>query len=443
MRLMLCLQSRPFCRKHVACKPSQRRDFFHVAGCNWPHERGVWGTDHFAEDNDRATRLEFFDLSGFFNYHSELKYIAFHLPLKPSVLSMADPTADPTAEPTADPAAPTEDLVLQMQLWVIETTKVIDNYQIIIDEAKVLDNEQTSPYTSKIHAICNSYFTIFLDEASEKTKKLEDAPNDITNSMVTTINELMNKVQTMNLATTVLDPSEHRSPIILLLKLAEEKGDVFFTEGQPQEKTAKKHDWGRLASLKTYLKKLCLKSIPNDGPPYWPGIPSCIMALHTEWDDIGVVISTTVDKYLVSTNLYGGATKHRQNMLAAFQGNYSGEVRTRVDAVEHLSDEIISQTENDKGYTTEELQQLLSEVNSDTRIPVNIPGLVATWAPNSGYKAACLLDSCRFHAEKPPAAVKREGDAKRRKVYNSTGCAEWAGYVDLAGRNCPTSADSW
>ena len=102
-----------------------------------------------------------------------------------------------------------------------------------------------------------------------------------------------------------------------------------------------------------------------------------------------------------------------------------------------LSDEIISQTENDNGYTTEELQQLLGEANSDARIPVNIPGHVATWAPNSGYKATCLLEFCRFHAEKPPAAVKREGDAKRRIVYNSTGCAEWAGYVDLAGRNCP------
>ena len=139
----------------------------------------------------------------------------------------------------------------------------------------------------------------------------------------------------MDLAATVLDPSEHRSPIILLLKLAEEIGDIFFTEGQPQERMAKNHDWGRLASFKTYLKQLCLKSIPTDGHPYWPGIPSCIMALHTKWNDTGVVISTTVDKYLVSIDLCG-AVKHGQNMLAVFQSIYSGAMRARIDAVEHF-----------------------------------------------------------------------------------------------------------
>ena len=59
-------------------------------------------------------------------------------------------------------------------------------------------------------------------------------------------------------------------------------------------------------------------------------------------------------------------------------------------------------------HTPEDLQEHLREANSATKLQIAIPGVFATWEPSSGYKPACLLDSCRFRVDMPPAALKKE-----------------------------------
>lgn len=164
---------------------------------------------------------------------------------------------------------------------------------------------------------------------------------------------------------------------------ASEKKRIIFTEDQPQVKKGKKDDWSRLASVKSYLKSLELKTIKNDGPEYWPGIPSCIMTLYMQGDGMDVIMSSTADKFRFSLNLAEAALQRHTNLLSSYHHHHFEEAQKRVNAVEQFSNDLMIKTENDKGYTREELKQILATLDSKTSIPVKLSGLLATWAPNS------------------------------------------------------------
>lgn len=253
--------------------------------------------------------------------------------------------------------------------------------------------------------------------------------------MINEIDNIKREIGQLPLRTVASSALEHTSPLKLVLKLAAQKApDITFTRGQRQDK--RKDNWGRLASLKRYLKNLNLrsnvaKSELGELMKYYPGIPSCIMALYPIWHDHDVVISTAKDKFVVSQPLSQLAEMRRDAMLQDFRQRCSTEVQARVDAVEEISRDMMSWVEGNRSYEQSELQAYLSQYERRTQIPVYIPGLVATWGPPSGYMPACLLDHYRFRAHKPPAAEKREGaldqSEKQRPAFGHNTCAEWPG----------------
>jgi hypothetical protein len=72
------------------------------------------------------------------------------------------------------------------------------------------------------------------------------------------------------------------SPIVLLLKLANDKGDMSFDQEQ--------NDWGRLWSVRKYLISLNLKEHLAEEEKYWPGMPSCILSIVPVWTSHQIVI---------------------------------------------------------------------------------------------------------------------------------------------------------
>ena len=323
--------------------------------------------------------------------------------------------------------------------WFDEISLVLRHFQIIVDNAEKLDPSRESSYTKQIHCNSKSYLDELLIQTAKRRQHLEGLVGNNAANLVGKLNRFETLRHELASRLTESDASGHETALVLLLRLAIDKGRVHFDRLQPQAKA--KDDWGQTASLKSYLKSLRIKPLPNFN--HYPGVPQCIMVLAPIWHRFEPVITSSTDKYVLSTLLMLKAENHRACLLEEYRTGCKEEALKRVDAVWKRSVELMEWAGNNLDYEQAALHAFLKKGDPKKDLPVHFPGMVATWGPTSSYMPSCLLDFCRFRAHKPLAAEAAELNTHRRTAFGTDTCAEWAAFLMCARLDLPTSVDCW
>jgi len=241
------------------------------------------------------------------------------------------------------------------------------------------------------------------------------------------------------------------SPVVLLLKLAEEKGVIASVRGQKMDR----HGWGRVAPYRDYLRGLKFTSLPGPDGQYWPGLPSCILSLVPIWTSHETVISASNDRFPATKSLEDTGRIFRREQLSALHQSCTKAVFERIQELEEASKRFKrgwktkkqksrtcenSTTAEEEYYMTEDDYNLL--VRRCEVVPVHLPGILATWSPCGEYMPPCLLDYWRFRTLRPPRAEimdqrhwslnEHKERVMKKRVWATDSCAEWAAFLQLA-----------
>ena len=232
------------------------------------------------------------------------------------------------------------------------------------------------------------------------------------------------------------------SPIVLLLKLANERRSIVFDE--------ERNDWGRLWSIREYLQSLKLKKHTAEEESCWPGIPGCILSIVPVWTSHQIVISASNDRFLVNKALYKKGRASRIAHLSRMQADCTAAVQERITNFMSCSNKFKQIYEASKKVHIYE-HDIAAWKRESGLSRIHLPGVVATWTPLGIYKPACLLDYCRFHILRPPKAEETEQKCwweKARKrvtdkqVWETETCAEWAAFLELASVSTATVTEA-
>ena len=252
---------------------------------------------------------------------------------------------------------------------------------------------------------------------------------------------------------------DYTSPIVLLLKLGNDRGVISFDQEQ--------NDWGRLWSLRQYLASLNIKKHQAEQENYWPGMPSCIISIVPVWTSHKIVISASNDRFLATETLHKKGRAFRTAHLNEMKTSCTDAVREKVTNFMSSSNEFKQEYESSKtvlqkGYIEE--NEIRDFKQKSRLMRIHLPGIVASWSPPGAYKPACLLDSCGFHMLRPPKAevleqngwwrikvkdetgqVTSEKRVTDKKVWDIESCAEWAAFLELAQISTATviEASQW
>lgn len=174
---------------------------------------------------------------------------------------------------------------------VFEITMVIDNYTILLDRAVMLcPDYETTIAKQLLYTVFKQYMPLILVELDKCRSSLHPLA----------LVEVDTKIMKMRTKHGIRDAGlwteeDFNSPIVLLLKLAVDKGDISFDQEQD--------DWGRLWSVRQFLQSLDLKKNKEDDELYWPGLPSCIVSIVPVWTSHQIVISASNDRFFITKAL--------------------------------------------------------------------------------------------------------------------------------------------
>jgi hypothetical protein len=334
----------------------------------------------------------------------------------------------------------------RFQQWkeeVVEMEIVLDNYTTILEKAVTLDPDYGTAYAKQLlYTIFEMYMPLIEAELDNCRGHL----HWVTFKMVDTkIDDLKTKYGTRDAGQWT--EQDFISPIVLLLKLANDEGNISFDREQ--------NDWGRLWSIRQYLSLLNLKEHRAEEERYWPGIPSCILSVVPVWTSHQIVISASNDRFLVTNALNLQGRAFRNARLSEMQASCTDAVRHKVADFmsssnsfkqEYKASEAVLQK---NGYIKED--QIAAFKQASGLMRIHLPGIVVSWSPPGTYKPACLLDYCRFHMLRPPKAeeleqkgwwkIKITNEAgvfirmmrvTDKMVWDTDSCAEWAAFLELA-----------
>ncbi len=343
----------------------------------------------------------------------------------------------------------------QCKNMVREMEIVLDNYTIILEKAVMLNPDCGTAYAKQIlYTIFKMYMPLIEAELKNCRRFLHAVA---LKNLETKIEDL--KTKDGNRDAGQWTEQDFISPIVLLLKLGNDRGDISFDQEQ--------NDWGRLWSLPQYLASLNLKKHQAEQEEYWPGIPSCILSIVPVWTSHQIVISASNDKFVVTRALHRKGRAFRTARLNEMKRSCSDAVREKVTNLMSSSNRFkqeyeASETVSHKGYIEE--NEIADFKQKSGLMRTHLPGIVASWSPPGAYKPACLLDYSRFHMLRPPKAevleqkgwwrikVKdetgqftREKRVTNKKVWDIDSCAEWAAFLELAKDSTATvtEASQW
>ena len=336
----------------------------------------------------------------------------------------------------------------QRQHSVKEIEIVLDNYTIILGKAGSLYPDYG---TARARQLLYTIFKMYMPLIEAELEGFRHLHRVLLENVVSKIQDLKDEYGDRDAGQWT--EQEFISPVVLLLKLANERGEISFEQEQ--------NDWGRLGSVRQYLQSLNLKEHTGEEERYWPGMPSCILSIVPVWTSHQTVISASNDRFLATKVLHKRGRGFRTARLSSMQASCTPAVRDRVTGFMSNSNRFKQnygtlRTVLDMGYITEDEIADLKWRSGLMR--THLPGVMASWSPPGTYKPTCLLDYCRFHMLRPPKAeeleqkgwwnINRKDRARRvtdKGVWDTDSCAEWAAFLELAS-NCTatvTAATQW
>ena len=319
-----------------------------------------------------------------------------------------------------------------------EIETVLENYGIILTQTDSMSLSHDNHYRKQLFYII---FGRYLPTIKKETEKLE---NERSHDKIDKVKSLIEKMERQhdNKNSGLSNMSLFSSPIVLLLKLAEESNCFSFA----QKEECYQRQWGRLASFRQYLDGLRFQD-SNTGPDrsYYPGLPSCILSLAPIWTSHESVISASQDRFEAIESLRDISHSLRTNQVQFLHDQCIPEVQIRIKALKEASKTFCrcyknSASVKNNQYITETEYHLA--VMKSKVIPVHFPGMFATWSPTGRYMPSCLLDYCRFRSLRPPMAekldqedwvkIKQDTWIIKKKMWGISSCAEWAALLQLA-----------
>ena len=325
---------------------------------------------------------------------------------------------------------------------VEEMDIVLENYTTILEKAVMLYPDYGTADAKQLHY---TIFKMYMPLIEAELQKCRDGLHRVVFEDVDTkIKNL--KIKYFNEDAGQWTEQDFISPIVLLLKLATDKGDISFHQEQ--------NDWGRLWSIRQYLMSLNLKNHSAEKENYWPGMPSCILSIVPVWTSHQIVISASNDRFLVTKVLRKNGRAFRTARLNKLKASCTDAVGGKVTEFMSSSNEFKRVYEASKTGSQNRVideHEIADFKQKSGLIRTHLPGIVASWSPPGTYKPACLLDYCRFHMLRPPKAeeleqncwwkipVKNKGGntigkkrATDKTVWDTDSCAEWAAFLELA-----------
>ncbi|KAI1130221.1 hypothetical protein F5Y10DRAFT_289679 [Nemania abortiva] len=327
--------------------------------------------------------------------------------------------------------------------------QLVKNYRVMVDQVNILDKNRNTQIASDFFRTMASVNVPFVESRinSCQSEGYAIMAAETLRELRTEFNGLLEAIGPQETGYT---GEGDDSPFLLLLRLAVHQGSIHFSKLQGNK------DWEEMASFQGYLQTLGrnLVQIPvGDGTEsYWPGLPSCVLA-HCSTKPDGLrwnpVISASVDRY----NDFGDRDQwpcQRLRQISRLEEKCPQDVVRRIAELRKISESFAKWVppEDDRKRTgaTTDYRHPSHCKDKLTGIPVNLPGIVATWRPNGDYMESCLLDHFRFHVRKPQSAKRRERSRKdsQRALYPVQSCAEWSGLLEWCActRTWPTAYTS-
>jgi hypothetical protein len=246
----------------------------------------------------------------------------------------------------------------------------------------------------------------------------------------------------------------HQSPLVLLLYLALENGQISLS----RETEYSNQKWGRLGAFSKYLGELPFEphSSVTSGS-YWPGVPSCLMTsfpIFATEQDFEVSIAASQDKFDSFVGLKACERKLRSARRRELRNSYDLNTQGKIQAVQDFSD-TLRKTEKEEWRSLFNKSQDMSfkkwephDLKPHEHVPVYLPIVATTWTPVGEYKPACALDSIRFRFLRPPAAEKqeilsKEIESKNTRIPTATGCAEWECFLSIMAQQIGGKNPVW
>lgn len=215
-------------------------------------------------------------------------------------------------------------------MTVSEIEVVLENYEIILTQVDKMDPLHDSSITKQLlHTILDVHMPIILKEELEQLKK--QLKGNKTCEAIHKITKMEDRYGKRSHDRSIMKP--FLSPIVLLLKLAEEVKAFSFA----QREEWKQPDWGRLTSFREYLEGLQLRSSRGRDKHYYPGLPSCILSLIPVWTSHEAVISASNDNFEATGNLRAMGHTLRSNQLCTLRERCTSRVQKRIQDLEKAS----------------------------------------------------------------------------------------------------------
>ena len=251
----------------------------------------------------------------------------------------------------------------------MEIERVIQNYNIIVSRVGIIDPEHKEDKTKRL-------LNIIFDCYIPKIEGYISSPTEnIANEDKTRIENEITKLRAVKPKTDTTPGQEsqgresHESPLVLLLSLALEIGEI--TASDPREnnkqsglKNTKGQDWGRLSGFLDYVKELNFKSYTKQekqSSKYWPGLPYCVMALVPLGDfyqqKSEILLSASPDKfdYLGTQGLQNLLLEKRAKRLAKLESLCNSNEKNQILSARSYSRKI--KAWNDKKAELEETKK--------------------------------------------------------------------------------------
>ncbi|KAJ8127050.1 hypothetical protein O1611_g6587 [Lasiodiplodia mahajangana] len=312
---------------------------------------------------------------------------------------------------------------------------LITNYRIMIDHVNRLDEHRNTQITSDFSLTMAEVQLPFAKKYIESVLETDDLDHFLSKGLQVLILEIERLLAEVEPQGKEYVGKADEGPFLLLLRLAVRQGAIRFDKPKDDDK-----EWGEMSSFQGYLNTLGreLKDVVLDnGNRYWPGLPSCVLAhVNTDpdalrWDP---VISASADRYNHFSD-QGQWRGRRHDQMSRLEQKCPQDVVRRIQNLKSVAvgfNEWVSQNKRDKSWVIKNYRSPSTSKDALTGIPVNLPGMLATWFPNGDYKTSCLLDRFRFFVTKPPNAKRRERAEKDhlRDTYPYDACAEWSGFLE-------------
>lgn len=343
-------------------------------------------------------------------------------------------------------------------------TVALKNYLTILGAVAKMDNGNESDHKHLLHTI----FEELLPPIEKELGKLDKLPivplKKEDKAKEKTTEELMEELKDIREKRYKKSSEKKRpyfSPLVLLLKLAEETGAIRIPASERraqsedafktvQSKRSKKPDqlqlwqgeqrqWGLVAPYKKYLESLKFFTTRGQSQNYWAGLPSCILSLVPVWISHENVITASQDSFFDIQSIGEKCRRLRMNQLQEFEDSCNEESQQRIKTINKSSADFYKFFDKDGKVSEDEYYALVEKCKID---PVHLPGILATWSPNGKYKRSCLLDYCRFRTMRHPEAEmedqsdwswnKKSAFILNKPIFGPKACAEWGAFLQLA-----------